>query len=60
MANVKEVLVTLRDNFVGTENVTDEEIGMFDTALSKTLLALLDPTPEQPKKRTYTRKPKTE
>lgn len=58
MANLKETLKTLRDNF--SEAADDSEMGKFDTALSQTLLGLLDgdTAPEPPKKRPYVRKNK--
>lgn len=58
MANLKEVLITLRSNFVS--GADESEVGKFDTALSQTLLTLIgDDAPEQPKKRVYVRKSKT-
>lgn len=68
MATIGETLRQLRDNF--KEEITglrpsiasDEVLAAFDRAEANTLRAIIDGTPapaEPPKKRTYTRKPKT-
>lgn len=61
MAITKETLKTFRDRFIdevnGCEN-DDEARSAFDRALASVLLDQLDGTAPEPKKRTYTRKPK--
>lgn len=60
MANLKEVLNTLRGNFI-TEAGDEEACSAFDRALNATLLNLLDGnSAPEPKKRTYKRKKKNE